>query len=53
MKLLAATAHPAVGDQHACALVNGEVDCWGDNSLGQLGNGSFSIAPAPVAVAFP
>ena len=28
----------AVGDQFACAIVNGSVYCWGDNSMNQLGN---------------
>jgi alpha-tubulin suppressor-like RCC1 family protein len=41
----------SVGGQHACGLlVTGELDCWGDNSKGQLGD--FTITsrdtPAPV-----
>lgn len=30
----------AAGDYHTCAVVNGAVQCWGDNENGQLGNNS-------------
>jgi len=33
---------------HSCAIVNGEVKCWGDNAVGQLGNGSTTDATSPV-----
>lgn len=42
-----------VGDGHACALLGNashSVTCWGDNSHGQLGDGSFSPRGAPVNV---
>ncbi len=41
----------AAGEYYTCALVNGGVWCWGDNSLGQLGSGSdagSSLAPVVV-----
>jgi alpha-tubulin suppressor-like RCC1 family protein len=40
----------AAGSAHTCAIVNGGVQCWGDNSVGQLGNGSDAGSGVPVAV---
>lgn len=44
----------AVGYEHACALVSGEVWCWGSNVYGALGDGTTSataaIEPARVAL---
>jgi alpha-tubulin suppressor-like RCC1 family protein len=39
------------GELHACALKSDHtVRCWGDNSYGQLGNGTLTASPKPVVV---
>lgn len=43
----AATSHAtmvAVGQAHACAIVNGQAYCWGDNSTGELGNNNPGVS---------
>ena len=40
----------AAGRYHACALVNGGLQCWGDNADGDLGNNSLTPSNVPVAV---
>ena len=43
-----------VGFLHTCAfLLNGEVRCWGENNQGQLGTGTNTSSPVPVAVLNP
>ena len=42
----------AAGNQHACAVrATGGVVCWGNNSYGELGDGTFDLRSTPVAVA--
>lgn len=38
------------GIYHTCALIAGEVKCWGQNTYGQLGNESFLDSAEPVPV---
>ena len=41
----------AVGGSNTCALLTGgTVQCWGDNSYGQLGNNSTNLSKLPVSV---
>jgi alpha-tubulin suppressor-like RCC1 family protein len=45
-------ARLAGGSAHTCGLtIDGAAWCWGNNSRGQLGDGSFTERAAPVAVA--
>ena len=41
----------AAGSDFTCALMsNGKVNCWGDNSSGQLGSSGQSLSPSPLEV---
>jgi alpha-tubulin suppressor-like RCC1 family protein len=44
----------AVGSAHACALLsNGQVWCWGEGTLGELGDGLGTDSSIPVQVSLP
>jgi alpha-tubulin suppressor-like RCC1 family protein len=44
-------AFVAAGSRHSCGITStGEAYCWGDNSLGQLGDGSTTASLVPVRV---
>ncbi len=51
------TAHfdsVSAGGDHACGLTHdGAIFCWGTNTFGQLGDGSTTDSPIPVAVVAP
>lgn len=35
---------------NTCAIVNGRLQCWGDNLFGQLGSGETTNSPTPLTV---
>jgi alpha-tubulin suppressor-like RCC1 family protein len=50
-----AQGHVAAGARHSCAVLanggtSGPVQCWGNNDVGQLGNGSLTSSTVPVTV---
>jgi beta-lactam-binding protein with PASTA domain len=48
---ISTAAAVVAGQDHSCALLfNGTVECWGDNQVGQLGNGTTTNAATPVPV---
>ncbi|MBW2261895.1 MAG: hypothetical protein JRG91_07980 [Deltaproteobacteria bacterium] len=49
--LTSGVAYVGAGQAHTCAVTTaGAARCWGDNSEGQLGNGSTTDSRVPIAV---
>lgn len=49
--LSSGVASIGVGNLFSCALLtNGQVKCWGNNSMGQLGNSNYATSFVPVSV---
>lgn len=49
--LLSGVAQVSAGGMHSCAVTAaGAVRCWGNNTSGQLGDGTLTAATTPVAV---
>ena len=42
-----------IGTSFACAMAGGMPYCWGNNSYGQLGNGTITTSAVPTAVQLP
>jgi len=42
--------HVAAGTHHSCAIIDQTVKCWGDNTFGQLGDGTVGGSPTPRTV---
>jgi hypothetical protein len=40
----------AAGQSDTCAVVNGNLQCWGYNNFGQLGDNSTTDSHVPVSV---
>ena len=40
------------GEQHACALADGKLYCWGDNTEGQFGDGTTTDSLVPKEINF-
>jgi alpha-tubulin suppressor-like RCC1 family protein len=49
--LTGTVSHIAAGAGHTCAIADGNVWCWGDNTFGQLGNGFTGVSTGGFAVA--
>ena len=46
--------HVSAGSKHTCAIdTTGDIYCWGDNSKGQLGDGTTTLSKKPVKITDP
>lgn len=45
---VAAPGAAPVVSEHACAVIDGKLECWGQNEVGELGIGAASHAESPV-----
>ena len=45
---LSAVTSVSTGALHSCAVTSGQVWCWGDDTKGQLGNGTMNPSLAPL-----
>jgi alpha-tubulin suppressor-like RCC1 family protein len=43
----------ALGTRHTCATTSTHLFCWGDNTFGQLGDGTTTTRPLPTRVRLP
>jgi hypothetical protein len=41
------------GTTFTCALISGAVECWGDNAIGEMGQGTFSATPVSTPTIVP
>ena len=44
------TEHQESGQDHSCIVTDDTLWCWGDNSDGELGDGTFRSSATPIAV---
>lgn len=48
--MLGSVMQISAGGEHTCAVNGGALYCWGDNGMGQLGEGSTQSTSSPVGV---
>ena len=40
----------STNNHNSCVIAEGSVYCWGDNSMGEIGDGTTTMRPTPVAI---